>query len=424
MAAPDMPIIYVPKSVETGINRNPWLVSAEYSAPMGSPGFLYADWQVASDEDFNNIVWQDMESLAEWINQVSSDTGEFIGALAGKNGLNWNTTYYLRLRWANADGAGAWSLTIDFTVMLGTDWVKYLAGGASQPIFVITGDEITKKAGYNIFRNNQFFDNYLQGFSGTMHDVTDNHVIRTAHVFGQHALRVVDDSAVAAESTYFDWIPQASSYGALIILWIKASSAQTATLVLSNAQAAFDPADVLTLKKISVTTALEMFVLYYPYLREIDYSNERRLWIFSTEVDEVTQQGTIDVCRCIIREVREELIMPVPARFDLDFEEEYDSQSEIIDQTQIVAKKGFRLTANIEYPLLSTTNETKRRKILNSDYVFFFPHPDCDWCTQVYWPGQFEKGYMGDKLFHGHEGKISIKSREIFPKKPKVLIEL
>lgn len=421
--APSTPVIQIPKVGDEWTDRNPFIVTSIYGSAPVAPAMTYSEWEVALDQDFNNIIWHDLNSDKTWINQVRN-LNDFINILANKSALYWGTEYWVRVRWANAMGISAWATPVNFTIIQGTDYCRFVMGGAAYPTFAITTEEkfFNNSDGR---RKNTLFRNDKEGWYSTdIFDTTAPNISRVASVYSQHALRIPDSSIVAADFSYLDWVPEDQSYGVLAILWMRASIETTATISVGNISGNFDPEDQLTLRQVTVDNILRPFVLYYPILSNDLYSNERRLWVYPTKADVVTDIGTIDIVKCEVRDVIDQIIMPPPQSYNINFFEELSSKMHMVDNDNKIVYKGFRFSADLGYPLLSGPNEIKKRKIFNAEHLFMFPHQDVWWAAEVNVSDSYRKGFFANKLIFGNSGNIILESTSLFPKKPTELLEL
>lgn len=81
------------------------LITSAFSKVNSSDTHASTDWQVATDAGFTNFVLN--------VNSVTDLTSRTI------NGLNYNTTYYVRSRhYGSTLGASAWSTTVSFTTQI------------------------------------------------------------------------------------------------------------------------------------------------------------------------------------------------------------------------------------------------------------------------------------------------------------------
>jgi len=414
MPVPDTPIIYTPKDNDSGVDRNLWIVTSEYTSGGAEP-FIESDWQVATDEFFTNIVWEDSASDAEWINQVSTDSINYQSNLMYNHGLGFGESYWVRVRWKNMHGYSDWSVPVNFAVLVGTNFVRYVTGGASPPLVAITTDEKFFENGTDI-RDSVYFRNKLQGWYTTdMHDTAEPHITRYGNIFSQHVFRIPDNDPLSAIYSYLDWTPEDTSYGVLVILWIRASTDTTATVAITNNQAAFDPADTLVLRKVNISDSLRRYVFYYPRVPSLFESDQRRLWVWPTEVDDISQEATVDIAKVIVRDVIEDVQLPQPISYILKFDKQQDSRYNILDGSEKNYIDGFSFDINIQYDLLSALNTIGLRKIYNASNIFMFPHPDTLWCNGVVFNSDFLKAYFSNKVIYGYGGKLVVKSKENFP---------
>lgn len=101
--APIAPNITSPVTGSTNLGSSVSLSASTFLMNVGSDNHLSSDWQVATDNTFNNVI--------------SSTTNDTINKTNwSATGLSPNTTYYARVRYkGTVSGYGPWSASISFT---------------------------------------------------------------------------------------------------------------------------------------------------------------------------------------------------------------------------------------------------------------------------------------------------------------------
>lgn len=104
--APIAPNITSPVTGSTNLGSSVSLSASTFLMNVGSDNHLSSDWQVATDNTFNNVI--------------SSTTNDTINKTNwSATGLSPNTTYYARVRYkGTVSGYGSWSTAISFTTKI------------------------------------------------------------------------------------------------------------------------------------------------------------------------------------------------------------------------------------------------------------------------------------------------------------------
>lgn len=111
---PNTPTISSPENGAINQARNLTIAAGEYS---GYGSHLSSEWQIATDADFNNVIWTSALDEANLTNiQADNSPGVFSGTHTGFTQLGY-TTYYTRVRYTNSVGNSEWSSGISFTTI-------------------------------------------------------------------------------------------------------------------------------------------------------------------------------------------------------------------------------------------------------------------------------------------------------------------
>ena len=123
------PIIIKPESGQVDVYCNPQLEASSFFAPGIGVAHSATEWQLDDDSDFSSPEWTRLSSGGETSTVVDGAHGTFGNDLAGRDRLEPNKSYALRVRYQ--DSRGDWSsYGSTFFITASTTW--YLAEGCTE----------------------------------------------------------------------------------------------------------------------------------------------------------------------------------------------------------------------------------------------------------------------------------------------------
>lgn len=104
---PDVPTNTTPADFANNVEINPILFASVFSDPEGD-NHIDTEWRVDDDNDFSSPVWTRTAGVGETQTAINDINGTFANELAGETELDYETTYYLQVKYKD-DGSNNWS---------------------------------------------------------------------------------------------------------------------------------------------------------------------------------------------------------------------------------------------------------------------------------------------------------------------------